>query len=490
MLVYHNRTTEGDDLTDALQNHNLPFSTWAFLMRFIDLFSGIGGFHHALHDLGHECVFASDIDKNCNDVYSKNWPITPNGDLSKRYDLIPEHDVLCAGFPCQPFSKSGSRLGLNRKVNGTRNSFAPRTTGTHFGVIRKILKEHNTPYVLLENVLNLKTHDGGRTLDVIRGSLLELNYKVSVTDLSPHQFGIPHHRPRIFIVAIKREVLGDNLEFQFPKPQDTPTNVRDIRDVEHRESDISPALHEVLDHWSDLMRSLPEGVKPPSPTWSMEFGRSYDLDEIHPVSEQSKARLCRELEKEGLFNANPRWDKKRILRLFPPYIRKMKGRMPKWKRQFIRRNRKFWEDYEKSAPDGWLDITRNFSDTHQKFEWHVGSQGSKDVLDWMVHIRPSGIRVSRLDKIPALVAMAQIPIIGPWGRRITPREAARAQSFGDDFELHDNPGVAFKQLGNSVNVEIVRMVMEEIDRIAEASGFGVEHSNIQNPVEDFQFNNQ
>ena len=457
-------------------------------MRFVDLFSGIGGFHHALHDLGHECVFASDIDKNCNEVYATNWTITPHGDLSKRHHLIPEHDILCAGFPCQPFSKSGSRLGLNSKVNGTEAASAPRTTGTHFGVIREILKLHNPPYVLLENVQNLQGHDGGRTLDVIRGSLLELEYRVVEKVLSPHQFGIPQNRPRIFIVAIKKDVLGKKLRFEFPEPENTRTHVDTLHDGTH-EIDISERLHEVLDHWSDLMRSLPEGVNPPSPTWSMEFGRSYDLDDIHPVSEHSKAQLCRILDKEGIY-ANPRWNKERILRLFPPYIRKMRGEMPKWKKQFIRRNRKFWEDYEESAPDGWLDITRGMSDTHQKFEWHVGSQGSRDVLDYMVHLRPSGIRVSRLDKIPALVAMAQIPIIGPWGRRITPREAARAQSFSDDFRLHDNPGVAFKQLGNSVNVEIVRMIMKEIDRIAEASGVGFSNTNIENPVEEFQRKNQ
>ena len=233
--------------------------------------------------------------------------------------------------------------------------------------------------------------------------------------------------------------------------------------------DIHDSLQQVLDHWTAFMRSLPEGVTPPSPTWSMEFGRTYPLENIHPISSLSKSELCQVLSDEGI-DASPGWVKDRILDLFPPYVRKMKDEMPKWKKQFIQRNRRFWNEYRDSVPDGWLDVTRGFSDTHQKFEWHVGPDSERDVMKHMIHTRPSGIRVSRMDKIPALVAIAQIPIIGPWGRRITPERRRGPRAFADDFVLHESDSVAFRQLGNSVNVDVVRRIMLQIEIVAKDSG--------------------
>ena len=164
------------------------------------------------------------------------------------------------------------------------------------------------------------------------------------------------------------------------------------------------------------------------------------------------------------------WKKQKILDLFPPYVRKMTEKMPQWKRQFIQRNRKFWNKYKLDIGEDWLVKTREFSDTHQKFEWHAGKSANRNVMKHMIHSRPSGIRVSKMDRIPALVAMAQTPIIGPWGRKLTIREAARAQSFRDDFQLHEKESIAFKQLGNSVNVEVVQRIMIEIENIAKESG--------------------
>ena len=98
-------------------------------MKFVDLFCGIGGFHAALKDRGHDCVFACDIDKNCNMVYDKNWGMSSAGNVRDLVKEIPDHDILCAGFPCQPFSKSGSQLG-----------FADKVRGTLFEVIREIVE--------------------------------------------------------------------------------------------------------------------------------------------------------------------------------------------------------------------------------------------------------------------------------------------------------------------------------------------------------------
>ena len=425
-------------------------------MKFADLFCGIGGFHAALHE-EHECVFACDINRDCRDIYKENWDEIPAGDIREFSPDIADHEILCAGFPCQPFSKSGSRLGFRDKVRGTM-----------FGEISKIVEKKRPNFIILENVANLDGHDGGKTLFTIKRVLRDMDYNVKDRILSPHQFGIPHHRPRIFIVAIDKKAVKNYKKFKFPrrlpKSSQEKCHVDSLFDPES-EGSIDESEQRVLDHWTDFMRSLPRGITPPSPTWSMEFGREYLLKGIHPVSKLTKERLCAELAKEGI-DARIWWKKDRILREFPPYIRKMTGEMPKWKRQFILRNRKFWDEHGKSAKlDSWLAKTRTFNDTQQKFEWHVGPVEEPDLMDYMIHTRPSGIRVSKMNWIPALVAMAQIPIIGPWGRRISPREAARAQSFGDDFIIHPKDSVAYKQLGNAVNVELIKRIIKEFKKL-------------------------
>ena len=454
-------------------------------MRFVDLFCGIGGFHHALSDLGHECVFACEIDHDCNQVYSLNWQMSSYGDIRKLNKVVPDHDILCAGFPCQPFSKSGTQIGLKEKMYGQTNSFLPRIKGTLFGQIKEIIEDKKPNFILLENVQNLESHDQGRTLRIIRGALDELGYYCREEVISPHHFGIPHHRPRIFIVGIRRDVRNFS-KFKFPQKEDQGCDVWNLYDGSKKE-DLDDSLVTTLDHWTEFMKSLPKGITPPSPTWSMEFGRSYPLDDIHPISSQTKLELCKILDDEGI-DANPKWKKQRILDLYPPYIRKMTGRIPDWKRQFIQRNRKFWEKYKLDIGDDWLNTTRKFSDTHQKFEWHAGKTANRDVMKHMIHSRPSGIRVSKMDRIPALVAIAQIPIIGPWRRKLTTREAARAQSFRDDFQLHEKDAIAFKQLGNSVNVEVVKRIMIEIEKIAQQSGI-YESDEVLNQV-DIRFQNQ
>ena len=188
------------------------------------------------------------------------------------------------------------------------------------------------------------------------------------------------------------------------------------------------------------------------------------MEDIHPVNKLTKASLCELLAEEGIF-ASKYWTKGEILSKFPPYIRNLKGPIPSWKRRFIQRNRIFWEEYKCLFPSSWLEKTRTFMETQQKLEWHLGEGASRDLMDHMIHTRPSGIRVSKLNYIPALVAMAQIPLIGPWGRRLSPREAANAQSFGRDFILHEKPNIAFKQLGNSVNVVVVAKILKKFETL-------------------------
>ena len=175
-------------------------------LKFIDLFAGLGGFHSALTNLGCECVFASELKDDLRRLYGVNYPGTRiEGDITKvRPEDIPSHNILCAGFPCQPFSQAGKRQGFNDKDRGNL-----------FYNICNILQYHHPRYVILENVANLKGHDGGNTWATIKQKLEELGYVVKDEIISPHQFGIPQHRRRIYIVC-ELASEGGLKDFSFP----------------------------------------------------------------------------------------------------------------------------------------------------------------------------------------------------------------------------------------------------------------------------------
>jgi len=141
--------------------------------------------------------------------------------------------------------------------------------------------------------------------------------------------------------------------------------------------------------------------------------------------------------------------------------------LPDWKKKFIQNNRDTWEKISDDIGEDWLNKIRSYKHTYQKFEWQVGNE-KRDIWKHMIQFRPSGIRVKKSNYIPALVAIAQIPIIGWQKRRMTPIECARAQDFvgdglmGGDFKLHPTDSVAYKQLGNAVNVNLVKQIMRKI----------------------------
>ena len=180
-------------------------------IRFIDLFAGLGGFHIALEELGGYCVFASELRDDLQKLYKKNFSNTTNvtGDITKvNLEEIPVHDILCAGFPCQPFSQAGKRMG-----------FEDEGRGNMFDYICKVIraqKELKPSFLLLENVANLRGHDDGNTWRVIQEKLDALGYSVKGDILSPHQFGFPQHRKRMYIVGVRKEI-GNISEFEFPE---------------------------------------------------------------------------------------------------------------------------------------------------------------------------------------------------------------------------------------------------------------------------------
>lgn len=172
---------------------------------FVDLFAGIGGFHIALESMGGKCVYANEWDKYAQEVYKENFNILPEGDITLvDAKSIPNHDITCAGFPCQAFSISGKRLGFND------------SRGTLFFDVARIVREKRPKVVFMENVKNFSTHDNGRTLAVIKATMKELGYSFHSAILNAVDYGIPQKRERIYMVCF-REDISDKY-FSFPKP--------------------------------------------------------------------------------------------------------------------------------------------------------------------------------------------------------------------------------------------------------------------------------
>jgi len=182
--------------------------------KFIDLFAGIGGIRQSFETNGGKCVFSSEIDAFAKFTYYTNFGVVPFGDITKiEASSIPQHDILCAGFPCQPFSHIGKREG-----------FEHPTQGTMFHEIVRIIEIKKTPVLFLENVPGLINHDDGNTLKVIIDTLEAMKYKVYHTVLDASNFGIPQKRKRFYLVAF----LNHQIEFEFPKPPMISKNIGDV----------------------------------------------------------------------------------------------------------------------------------------------------------------------------------------------------------------------------------------------------------------------
>lgn len=182
---------------------------------FIDLFAGIGGFHMALESFGAICVYANEWDKYAQDVYEKNFNLRPDGDITKvDENKIPDHDILCAGFPCQAFSISGKQLGFKD------------SRGTLFFDVARIVKAKNPKIVFLENVKNFATHDSGRTIKVVEATMRELGYSFHYAILNAVDYGVPQKRERVYMVCFRNDI--DDFYFRFPLPFKLTKHVEDF----------------------------------------------------------------------------------------------------------------------------------------------------------------------------------------------------------------------------------------------------------------------
>jgi DNA (cytosine-5)-methyltransferase 1 len=401
---------------------------------FVDLFAGIGGFHAALSGMGGKCVYAVENDKNAAEIYQKNWGIEAFGDITQDANekvKVPPHDVLVAGFPCQPFSKSGDQKGMNE------------TRGTLFWNILKIVEKRKPSLILLENVRNLVGPRHQHEWKIIIKSLREQGYSVSdkPSIFSPHLLppdlgGRPQVRERVFIAAVKNPKRKTKSDFIKPLLLN------------------KPVLGWDPNNWN-LDKHLLSVVQ------TKKFNKLTEL-EIYWINAWNEFVIEITNSRKQRLPGFPLWGDDWIL---PKNLnQKELDKLPEWKSDFLIKNSNFYKENKKFIDQWtkkWNFYTDKFPPSRRKLEWQA--QDTKDLWSTVMHFRPSGIRAKRATYLPTLVAITQTSIIGKKKRRISIEEAAHLQGLPTWFSFENQKESAtFKQLGNGVNVAAVWYVLKQI----------------------------
>lgn len=318
---------------------------------FIDLFAGIGGFRIALESFGAKCVYSNEWDKYAQETYKMNFGVVPEGDITQVDEKnIPDHDILCAGFPCQAFSISGKQQGFED------------SRGTLFFDVARIVKEKKPMVVFLENVKNFATHDGGKTLNVVRNTMNELGYSFQYSVLNPVDYGVPQKRERIYMICFRNDINRE--VFTFPR---------------------SFKLNKFVE---DFLISD---------------------DEVNSLIVD---------------------------------------------REDLRLNEK-------------IDINYNSTSTIRVGTVGKGGQGERIYS-------PKGIAITLSAYGGGVFAKTGGYLINGKTRRLHPRECARIMGFPDSFKLNPNNNQAYKQLGNSVVIDVLQLITKQI-----GDALNYEYSGIQ-----------
>lgn len=380
-----------------------------------------------------KCVFASEIDRDAKEVYSANFNISKKQIidiklLDEKVSKIKNHDFLFAGFPCQTFSNAGNKKGFLDEVRGTL-----------FFDIVKILKNKKPKFFLLENVKHLVKHDNGKTWKIINKSLIELGYIIPHKPLiiSPHEIGIPQERQRVFIPGIIKSLIKDkkiiNQINNIKEKILINKSVHKINNyLEPKVSEnyfINAKLEKILEAWGEFVLNVKRLPKKTLPViWLFELNKNYSQKDYE--------------------------------------------KMEPWRSKYIKEMKKTYE-FNKKFIDNWMlkhDVAK-WKKRDQKLEWHAGAC-EYDITKTFIQLRQSGIRCKKSEKFPTLVAMVQIPLIYDKSKRwryLTPRETANLQSFPKKFKLFNQISnkanadyCTYKQLGNSINIEIVSIILKEL----------------------------
>lgn len=444
---------------------------------FIDLFAGIGGFHWALKELGYECLLAVEKDEAAQKIYKLNFPKTKEhieGDIRKITREDPEDEdtiraktgilkylgehhgikagevgIICGGFPCQPFSKSGGQKGASDE-----------TRGTLFHDILQLTEALKPDYLILENVRNLAgpKHEG--TLKTIIQRISKLGYEIDERPivLSPHElkkkYGSPQVRERVFILAHRKGL----------KKAAHPVTVRDAVEKEKSRQLPNWKARNILEDGRSKTRVYK--INPQEDTWLQAW--------------EEFLRLTQSEKLPGF----PIWTD-----VFQPAAPKLSGE-PKWKQDFLRKNHEFYiritaSKSQKQKIEKWLKGIRKtrlvkgetvaiFPASRRKFEWQANDafsgKSKRTLKKLLIQLRPSGIRVKPATHYPALVAITQTTIVGPKvrGKRfkdfryITPKEAAKLQGMTKIKFGEQSDSLSYKQLGNAVNVGVIKFLAERL----------------------------
>ena len=321
-------------LTDSLRN-----GTDQRQMGFVDLFAGLGGFHLALKNLGHKCVFASEIDESLRATYYGNFGMTPSGDIREvAVESIPSHDILCAGFPCQPFSKA-------RDYSEPGD---PELSELYLQILR-VIRHHHPKFLILENVPNFEKHEEGQTWERVQDLLRREGYSVRLAKLSPHEFRIPQIRQRIYIVGS----LSSLSHFRWPTKAKTKVSIEAVLDSCPEEArQIPDRVERCLDVWQEFLDIVPRAEKIPHPLWSMEFGATYCYEDTTPWATDVET-LRSQRGSLGRF-LNQAETKEDMLAILPSHARTEEERFPDWKIGFIKRNREFYSRH-RNWLDSWME---------------------------------------------------------------------------------------------------------------------------------------
>ena len=379
-------------------------------LKYIDLFCGIGGFHQALSSLGCQCNLACDVDKACQENYKLNYGIDVHPDVKKiNTDELEDLDIICGGYPCQAFSNAGKKKCFNDD------------RGLLFDEIIRIAKVKKPKFMFLENVKHILKVDGGKVIDYVRQKLDDNNYTLQLFNMSPHNYGIPQQRERIYHVCVRKDIYN-GIDIKLPNIEN---NIIELDKYMLKKEEVDSKYNidgdvlKCLEAWDEMIKIFEVGEK---------------ISPVIMINEH--------------YNNHTKED-------FESYAA--------WRKGYITANKPLINKY-KQQWDPWYQKHKHIlqkREIYGKLEWQVGKIKPNDsIFNYFIQVRQSGIRVKKPKYFPTLTAIKQIPIYGKQKRYITPRECARLQSFPENFKIDPVDNNAYKQFGNSVNCDNVRTVIK------------------------------